>query len=133
MRFSFRVEVGAGDELKSCVIENDEQLISRAAPREGRRWGIRGMRVVVENANPAWLLIKSLKPWFRRWRASSSTGDDGHYRAISSMSALRELNASSLLGTQDRVGERTERVEGGRMKPFSRRGMLILACKKKEF
>lgn len=40
MRFSFGVEVGAGDELKICVIGNDEQLIARAAPREGRRWGI---------------------------------------------------------------------------------------------
>jgi len=27
MRFSFGVEVGASDELKSCVIEKDEQLI----------------------------------------------------------------------------------------------------------
>jgi hypothetical protein len=41
MRFSFGVEVGAGDELNICVIENDEQLIARAAPRERRRWEIR--------------------------------------------------------------------------------------------
>lgn len=42
MRFSFGVEVGAGDELKSCVIENDEQLIPRAAPRVRTTLGDQG-------------------------------------------------------------------------------------------
>jgi hypothetical protein len=48
IRFSFRVEVGAGDELKICVIENDEQQ-NRELLLEKRRnlWGIgrgKGMR-----------------------------------------------------------------------------------------
>jgi hypothetical protein len=65
IRFSFGVELVDGDELKICVIEDDEQLLREllfVKDDVGESGGLR--RVVIHDATSAWLLIKSQIPGF---------------------------------------------------------------------